>query len=358
MRLIIFSLCLLLIPSVIAFGVSPGDINFGLVSPGGYSEASLLISSIYEEPVGVVIKADRDWFVYSKIFVDKNNPANLVLGFEVPDDLSSGSYKGTIDFYFEPDGAVIKGKTAKLLNVISVPYSFTVLREEIKSCIIGGISLTPSETNGAIQFSASIKNTGTVRINPRINLDFEKDYFESWFAEEILPTQTKKIIHSFDHPLPPGIYNLSVVTDCGSSNLTYEVFEANSLSYDGSYEDVEVINLSYAIPLEATFINDGESAVYAKLVGTVYDGETIVALIEGDSLLVSPGERVTLDAYVDLPRTEDYLIRSKVVYEGFSTSEKEIIVDAIEVDSYNYLGIYIIAFIVVLLLILIVYKKR
>jgi hypothetical protein len=251
------------------------------------------------------------------------------------------------------------------MNSFSLPYTYTIGGVARASCLVVGLSVDAFEQGAPGIVKYRIKNTGTVLQQQVATLVINGELF-SWNSA-IKPTQEEAVSNSFAINLPPGEYDARFAVEACDfvENVRVKVVLPGSLRRAGEFSlNAVAQDEESVLPVSASFANTGEVAVAARLSGVILSGEQTLRVFEGESLLVLPGQTADFTEYVDgLPEGE-YVIRAKIVYDGGSSSEKEVLAKIATVEkedarfSFNPLSFLLVVVPVILLLLIMIREKR
>lgn len=322
---------------VTALGASPASVALETL-PGGYAEASILLSNPKDEPVVVSATVEGvDWVETAfNVSLKARGSERLTLAVRPPADAEPRSYDAKLLLTSMPTG--VPGAIGnRLALTLAVPLSITVASEARPSCILGGFVLGDAELGQPLRASFSVKNTGNVRLSPRGTLSLQKDgekiYEATIVEDEVLPTRTRQYELVVTPPLAEAAYGAELRIDaCGGSATTaFSVVAPGTFADKGMFTQLGVSeNVTGIAPVAAGFKNTGSRTVSARFSGVVEKDGKVLRVLESEALLVGPGESVELESFFTPQEPGSYVVRGTVVYEGKRTAEKSIVVDVPE----------------------------
>lgn len=345
--LLFFLFCL---PGVAAFGVSPAALEFPEVIAGEEVTAELLLSSPFTEEWDVVIDAD-EWYAFSpsQPVVSLGAPVALQVTLRVPEDAPPGTFSDDIQFSYIPRDEAGE-KRSLLQQQLFVPVRVDVASEAVVACVIGGLRFSPTVEGGESVLSYSIRNTGTASFSPTIETDIG-----DWSQDRVRPGGVLRGSRVVTVDFSPGRY-LLLVEACGQREFVpLEVRSVVQLA--GVVEEIVVNERNSSLkPVSAVFRNDGDTVVNARLAGTVVDAQDgrVLAVLDGDSVRVLPGQRVTLEEFIDLE--EDFVVRARVLYAGESSEEFEVLYEQPEqADTLSLLPLFVA---IIVILVFLIWRRK
>ncbi|MCF7865844.1 hypothetical protein K9M18_00210 [Candidatus Woesearchaeota archaeon] len=198
------------------------------------------------------------------------------------------------------------------------------------------------QCNGTIVLTATIQNTGNVRIEPTINLkifDQEKKEIvkeiKYAYTSEILPTLRERIEAQLDNELPIGQYwvEMSAEECSGTATKTFSVLDKGGISDKGEFLRIE--NKPWAetqetIPIIAYFKNYGDRQVSAQFKGIIESNNKILQTVESEKLIASPGQTIELQTFFKPQIQGQYQVKGKIIYNDKLTFEKGSIINVIQ----------------------------
>jgi len=338
---------------IMAFGVSPASVDFPEGFAGQEVVSSIQLSSPFEEEFEVEFSAP-DWVRLSpeNPVISRGNPQRVTVYARLPQTV--GDFSETIRVSYSSPSE-IEGKQAIINQQLVVPLQFRVSGEAKVSCVVGGVTFSDFEEEGVASVEYTIKNTGNVEISPSIT------FLDSWSEDVLLPGQTKRYSHFLDAELSEGNYVVDFIVEPCDYFEKHDLYvhSQGSLTYQGVLEDVVVENSSSEDRrVTARFTNEGSVVITAQLTGQVLaeDG-SVVGFFEGDEVQVLPKQTIELEEFISV-RSGQNIVKSKVVYEGISSEEKEVrtILEEQSYDFSQFTAYLLLA--IILIIIGIIRKKR
>ncbi|MBU0471011.1 MAG: hypothetical protein KKF89_01015 [Nanoarchaeota archaeon] len=354
--IIITCILLLLIPNVlgVAMGVNKAVLNFENVLRGGYAQDSIIISTDSSEDVGIekIVSGDIEkWvrFEQEELIVNMNNAGILTVIIEPPEDTAVGSYEGELRLLTTP---IINTRSGNIGSAIRTSFMIKievqVTGDEIISCTAGGFNIKDAEITFPLEFTASVKNSGNVRIKP----DFEVDIWNQdqtqllstrkfSYLEDILPTTTKNLNYEIEEVnLDTGQYWADVKSPlCGQTGLiTFSILEKGEIVDKGELLSIKNdlwVKIGDIVPIKAVFKNTGSRVESVKLKGTIKLAGQIIKVVDTDPLDVKPGQTAELEAFFNPKMAGQYIIDLRVLYNNKLTFSKGSILNALPSEEFD-----------------------
>lgn len=345
--------------SALDIALTPGSLNFGTVLREGYSEGRFKFTTYSSELVTVKLyHSDPDnpmnrWLymhaangseikIGDSLTLDRNNPLNIYITFEPDSDSPNGEYSTTVGATIESgsDSDLDGGDTvAKIKTGVSIKLVGTIDDVEILSCKAVNLNLNSPELGELGTFSARVKNTGNILLNPRIEIDIW-DKLKTRVVKTVTgnlglikSTVTADTQFSFETlDLPPGDYVASVnLGQCNINNklMTFRVLEIGSKGLDGIIKFIDIPEVVYGLnPFQVIvdFENLGDDSTVARFSGGVYKDGILIKTLESTPITVGAKESVELDAGYFTPaetrnQEDRYVLRGRVYYGNKQTKE-------------------------------------
>ncbi|MEK6967435.1 MAG: hypothetical protein AABX51_02275 [Nanoarchaeota archaeon] len=364
----------------INIGATPGSIRISGMSRGGYAERDILITTNSGENLSGHIDFGgdvKDWLHLenneTKFVFSKSHPYKSKIIIEPPADAQAGNYSGLVSFVTDSVVSVTGTTGSAVRASVAISLSFEVVGEEFVSCSVGAYTVSNTEVNRPVEFSASILNTGNVRISPEITFTFWDQlkrtvvYSHTAPGGMVLPTTRQSVLSRIEHNLPVGQYWLEVsIPDCKTSQeLTFSVVERGQIADVGVLDGIfirQFYEVGDSAEINAVFSNKGTRSVVAQFKGSLYKDNVLVKPMESDELVVSAGEQITFKM-AHIPTEEGvYNVVGRVLYNGKFTFEQSGTFSAVpgenSEDQFPLLGIIVYFIILISIIVLVILIRR
>ncbi len=363
----------------ITIGATPGSMSFTGVAKGGYAEREFIITTSSEVNVTGHVDFGGDaasWVRLdtnmSRFVISRDHPFRGKVVVEPPADAQTGNYTSLVSFVTESTAAV-GGTTGSAVRAsVAISVSIEIVGEQFISCTVGGYSVSSTETNRPIEFSASILNGGNVRLRPQVSFtiwdQLKRTIVHTYgtTGPQILPTTRMQVLSRIEHSLPTGQYWLEVsIPDCKTTNeFTFSVVEPGQIADAGDLDGIFVMPFSYVNePTEVTvvFTNKGPRSVVAKFQGILQKENVPVRQLDSQELVVVPGEQSNFKLSVTPQEAGEYVVTGRVLYNGKLTFEQGASFTALaqqESFSFSWIGIVIYFIILIAVVVLVILIRR
>lgn len=353
-----------------ALGASPAWLSFESVLPGGYAEASVLISNPRDQSASVTATVKGSQWISATMAISNktsnrtenktdnvmvlpaHGTARLIVTVTPPADAEPGNYSANVVLStMAVTGGASGGASSSLALRMAVPVTISVASNEQPSCILGGVSIPDFERGESLQLRYAIKDDGNTRISP-VGMLTVKDAegSEVYVAtvdvqgeQATLPTRTNEYLFVATPSLAVGTYNARLsINQCGKAReTTFSVVAPGTLKSSGSFTALsseENSTQDSILPVTADFRNSGERVVTAKFSGVVVKDGEVVKVLESDPLLVSPGKGVTFQSFFSPTAPGNYTVRGSIVYEGKRTEERSFTISVTDTQTSGWTG--------------------
>ena len=350
-KMIFFIFGILLINNFVSaanIGISPAKVSFEDVLRGGYAERTVTVSIDTDEPTNVKIQKRgeiEEWlkFEETEFQVSRDNPYNIKIVVEPPEDMPNGIYTGFLRVMIEGQGTSKEGYATGIVNAaLDLAISVEVTDVEYLSCRANNFQVESIEKGDPILIRTSISNDGNIRLKPTIKVDiWDQDQIEIVKQEEIsgkeiIPTTREDVLVSIDSSdLDLGQYWIDVYSvECyNSQTLTFDVLEVGALKSQLVLTDI--VTEPWVEKDDTTFIkvfynNQGEKSVRAQFRGEITLGGKIIQILESENSLVGIDESGDMGFYFTPRETGKYIVTGRIFYDGKRTFEKSAIINVIE----------------------------
>lgn len=382
-------LLILIVPVVNAalLGVNKVESEYRDVLRGGYAEDTVIVSTGSEEDISVYYEASgdiKDWVSFlpeeQPLTMSADNPALIRMVVQPPIDTAVGTYEGKLLISTGPLGKQESNMGTNIVVAFEVKIRVIVTDTQILSCTAGGFDIKDAEVNYPLEFSATVGNSGNVRIRPSFLVKvFDQDQekivatLNYTYDKDILPTLSESIKTNLAHNLKEGQYWAEISSPgCSSGGfLTFSILEKGGISDLGEF--IRFQHNSWAktgeiVSISAQFRNRGQRVVSAQFKGIITDDENkIVKVLTSDKIDVAPGEMVDLEMFFTPEEIGQYKIAGRVHYNNKITFEKATVLNVEQgtnaagqsvLDKYKYYIILLIIIVVIIVLLLLIIRKK
>jgi hypothetical protein len=345
----IFGLILFInLASAANIGISPAKVYFEDVLRGGHAERIITVTIDTDEPTKVSLQPRgeiEEWLEFEELEfeVSKNNPYNINIIVEPPEDIPNGEYSGFLRVMIDGQGDLVEGHATGIVNA-ALDLALTVQVTDIEhlACRSHGFQVESVEEGDPILIRTKITNDGNIRFKPTIKVDiWDEDQLqiikqEEISASEIIPTTQEDILVSVDsNDLDLGQYWIDVYAiECYSSQtLTFDVLEIGALKANLILSKILVepwVEKDDTTFINIFFDNQGEKSVRAQFKGEITKSGKIVQILESENSFVGIGESGELGFYFTPRETGKYIINGRIFYDGKRTFEKSSVINVIE----------------------------
>lgn len=313
-----------------------------MLSHGDHSEAKFLQVLVDESIEGWITTEHGLEFTWPEARDSEGAQFPLEIIVKAPSDAPNGNYKGTIRIVNTSSvDAAKSGSSANVVLAVAIKADLTLSDQQVLDYEIHAISVIPKvEEDSPLETIVHIENKGNVRAKPtKIEVDFY-DKFNETFLGEYDETDLDSIGAFVEdgvitvnaiHGLSVGQYWARVLvyrdnTVLKEEDVVFEVVPTGSLSRKGeivSFDHEQNIGPGEILKIVATFKNTGKVDVTAKLSVEVYDGSSLVEVLEGDGRRVRVGKSEELTVFFTPEKEGKYKLVGKVEYSGQVTSSSE-----------------------------------
>jgi hypothetical protein len=365
------------LPVIAGVGVSPGELYFNGMLRGGYYERYVTISNPEEDDMLINTGVEgpfAGWF--------STNPTTFTLAgksfqlvkviVRTPEDMPNGRYQGNILFTSKPAFLDQMGGTgAVAVSAVLVTAGVEITDIEQLQLVVGGIYVQDTEECRPILVSAGMRNTGNVRVTPRMHTEIvtadtgRPMQTGDQTGVAILPTMPGELSQRIPAKtlefacLPIGKYVANVQifgndVQMGTAKINFEIFPRGTLMLSGELLEVTApsnVTLGEPIRIDGVFKNTGQLPALSKLSVEAYNGG-LVGTANGDEREVSAGSTDKLTAFY-VPTTPGlHKLKAYVSYEGRVSDSKEVQVDVRWPSTWLLGGAVVLLAVVVALVIL------
>jgi hypothetical protein len=354
-----FLLLPLLVPSALALGVSPAELTFEPLLPGGFAEEDILISNPKDIPVTVSFSSSREWITFDppSITLAPRGSGRVIVSLRPPIDTQIRNYGERLSISSLSQGS-------RFGISLSVPLNFSVTGIDQTACLLGAFSLPDVDVGEPLRAAFTIKNTGNSRISPSGSLTVDGRAYPFTLDRETLPTRESRYELEIPVDLVEGerLATLQVEGCSNAPELTFSVFPVGSLITSGIFSRLDLpatATKGSIVEGRALFSNTGERGVSAFFQGIVERDGQVVTLEESDPLLLAPGEQKELLFSFVVEEEGFYQVRGKVKYGDEQSIERTAIVSVSSPVSGDYSStlFWLMLLIIIILLILILLKR-
>ena len=303
----------------------------------------------------------------SMISVPAKENSPVLVKINIPSDVPTGNYSGTIFIETIPDEVEESGGVAtKLLARVFV--NIEIIGDQILSGVVNDLYVEDTEPGYPLKIKTIFKNTGNVVATPKITVTILKDttVLDSFtYEENVKPAVLYTIVAKWNTTSSnaPGDYmaNVDVSLDgeiLTSKNIPFKLWPEGTFSRQGNLTKIFIegdLKKGSLLKIKATFKNTGQILSKAKFIGEVYKDGSLIDTVSSEEFEIERDNEAVLVSYLRLGSNGDYMIKGKVVYSGKKTPEVEIPLK-VGKSMPGFEGISLIA--VMLLLIMIRGKKK
>jgi hypothetical protein len=329
-------------------GISPAKIKFEDVLRGGYAERVVTVTIDTDQPTTVRMQTRgniSEWLKFEEMEfeVSKNNPYNIKIVVEPPEDIPNGEYTGFLRVMIDGQGELVEGYATGIINAaLDLAITVEVTDIEYLSCRANNFKVESIEEGDPILVMAKVRNDGNIRFRPTIKVDiWDEDQLQiikqaEVSGKEIIPTTQEEVLVEIDSSdLDLGQYWIDVYSvECYSSEaLTFDVLEIGALKANLVLTDI--VTEPWVEKDDTTFIkvfysNVGEKSVRAQFKGEITLNGKIIQILESENSLVGIGEGGDFGFYFTPRENGKYLVNGRIFYDGKRTFEKAGIINVIE----------------------------
>ena len=358
------------------------DIYFPNMLRGGYSEKHVFISSNNDYPINVIVTMPAEleqWLSFkpNKSFtIPAKSNFELIVIAHPPKDAANGVYENMLNIRALSDVKINSSLGSSVSTAIGLRTKIEVVGNQILDFNVDLIKISDAEVDSPIPIYFEITNNGNVKVKPKVIVDIlsqdKKAVLKtiSVSSKEVLPSITKNVEISVPSSgLKIGQYwaNVSIYKEnkiLKSNFLTFDIVEKGTLHTEGELKKLwsePWIKEGNIAKIIATFKNTGETLVTAKFKGEIYSENSIVKVLESESIDVTSGKEVNLTTHFNPPSAGRYIIKGEVYFNNKISETKETILN-VTGKSALPLGITPLLIIGILAmsfgLVYVVYKKR
>ncbi|MCC7574005.1 hypothetical protein KO361_00230 [Candidatus Woesearchaeota archaeon] len=327
-------------------GVNRARLNFENVLRGGYAEQQITVSMGSERAIQVFYEAKgeiADWITLEPrdehLIVTENNPGIINVIVEPPSDARVDTYEGTIIISTGPVGEITSQIGTNIVVAFEVKITVTITDTQIISCTAGGINLDTIEINEENTITATIRNTGNVRIRPLFEMKIFSQLQEQLIKEhayrhdaEIIPTKTEIINNKINLGLEPGQYWAEITEPiCGNkATITFSVLERGGISDEGNLITLRTktwATTNEIVPITAKFKNQGTRTVSAQFKGVILKDGKIIKIIESETINVPRNEEIDIEMFYTPEEPGQYQVKGRIHYNQKVTQERGTIIN-------------------------------
>lgn len=373
----IFLLILVLSPlpsAAIGIGAAPSSIEITSAFREGEYERSISVINPDENAQDFSLRTVGEvssWISFygfedldttiSMVSVPAKENSPILVKINIPSDVPTGNYNGTIFIETIPEEAEESGGVAtKLLARVFV--NIEIIGDQILSGVVNDLYVEDTEPGYPLKIKTIFKNTGNVVATPKITVTILKDttVLDSFTYEEnvklaVLSTIVAKWNTTSSNA--PGDYmaNVDVSLDgeiLSSKNIPFKLWPEGTFSRQGNLTEIFIegdLKKDSLLKIKATFKNTGQILSKAKFIGEVYKDGSLIDTVSSEEFEIERDNEAVLVSYLRLGSNGDYMIKGKVVYSGKETPEVEI---PLKVGNSipGFEGIYLIAIMLVLVM--------
>jgi len=329
-------------------GISPAKVNFENVLRGGYAEKIVTVTIDTTEPTNVNMSVRgeiAEWLSFEEMEfeVSKDNPYNIKIIVNPPEDMPNGKYTGFLRVMMKGQGSMVEGHATGIVNAaLDLAINVEVTDIEYLACRSDNFQVESVEKGDPILFRTNIVNDGNIRFRPTIKVDiWDEDQLQiiktqEISGKEITPTTREEILVSVDsNDLDLGQYWVDVYTlECYSSNtLTFDILEIGALKANLVLTNIVAepwVEKDDTTFMEVFFQNIGEKSVRGQFKGEITSGGKIIQILESEESLVGIGENGEFGFYFTPRETGKYIVSGRIFYDGKRTFEKGTVINVIE----------------------------
>ena len=365
MKILPFLFFLLLSSAALAagIGVSPSEIEFKDVLPGGYAERLVTVSNPDDRSMtyGISVEgeiADWTYFDSTTFEVDALSPAQVLFIISPPDDVATGTYHGTVTIVALESSYPEEGHGMGIKAGARIPVTLTVTGQENIDYEILSISSGTGGGGGGgkskFKFQVSLINKGNVKITPHVHVDvWDRDQTRivksvDLEGEDLLPTkegtQEYEILTA---NLKPGQYWADITVTINGKVvkkqlLTFDVYKKEELPKG---EIVDVFHkvhfyLDEVARIDFVFENKGSKTTSAIFRGSVFFNEQEVDQVESEEVTASPGEKVNLTVFFKPEDLGQYIIKGRAYYSDKVTYPVDTVLNVVSGSPTDITGAF------------------
>ena len=271
-----------------------------------------------------------------RLTISGDNKKPIQVKIKIPEDMANGTYNAEVIVKTIPPEGLEGTGVSTIMQAKSV-LSVVVAGEQVRSGEVIRISVVDTEVGIPARIETLFKNTGNVKVKPRIEVEIEKGtekVGEVSHSETEVGVEGQKVITvEWDTgEQREGEYTAKVRVFLDdkllrAEEVPFELFPPGTLTKEGeivSFEYKGQAALNSVVKLEGIFSNTGQAAAYAQLIAEVYREGSLVDTVESEKILSPVGQQVTTSVYYTFEEVGSYTVEGFIAYDGKQTETREI----------------------------------
>jgi hypothetical protein len=323
--------------AVFGLAVSPSEVRISDMLRGSTANTTITVYDPSDSPISYTANVSSN--ISDAISVAPNSgsvagksSAPLTVTVHVSETKPNGVYNGSILI----NASVSSQGQVTIVPAIEIKASYSVTDRETQGLTIRGVQLFDTEFGSPFPFLVSGTGTGNVDAVGHLRVDLQDaktnasvgTFNSTQFT--ITARKTEKASGTFGNAsIPVGQYLAHAdVMFNGTSIYNYtkqvEVFQPGVLRSKGELERIDLkpwCTIGETVKLTGVFKNTGEVGINGTLRLEMSKDGKLVANASSDTLLVLPGETVSLAAYFTPASAGQYQITGHVAYANKQTED-------------------------------------
>lgn len=343
----------------IGLGMSPASITITDAFKGGEYERTITIFNTGGETgtFGLTAEGDcADWISFyeeavpdkpiTKITIQGNDKARVLMKFDVPKDIANAEYTSTIYAQSVPKGEIAEGMGAQAVVRIPSEVLIQVTGTQILKGTVKSITVRDTEIDLPLKLKVEFQNEGNVIAKPEVAVSITKngEPVDNFVHDEtgVKPDKTDAITVLWNTTgKATGDYIAHITVSLGeeqlaTKDLPFKVLPFGSLTRRGELQSLTIEGeplVNRVIKSVANFENTGEIDTMAKFKGEIYLAGNLRDVLESEDMYIEVGESSKLTAYYKIIESGSYTIKGRVLYAGKESEEKEVSFDVPELEE-------------------------
>ncbi len=305
------------------------------------SEATdLLVAAQLEGDVGdwstIVTTKDRKTPL-TQLVIPADSTANFLMRTEIPSTAGNGLHKGTLTLQSRGPASPVGTGPVTVFPAIELDLGVTISGVENLAGKILDMSTNDTEVGYPLRVTTYFSNIGNVDATPKVAVrvkDASAAIIGDSNTSSLVPSgETTFLLNVWDTTgHAAGDYVADVAVNLGEATIEERTFNFKILPYGtltrrGSLESLTLANdpqLGGTAKVEVNFRNTGIIDTHAIFQGEIYRDGNLVTAVTTPEKLVAPGDLASIETFIQLADSGNYVVRGKVNYDGKETDEQEL----------------------------------